>query len=254
MFRSAHSTRAEDSREQVVIAPHHQDRLRRPLPRAGAVGRELFHQSLIWNVFRTLELLPPAFWLRRLHARLVGDALPGAPQIVRIRLWQPLQLPPVLCLDGARADVVADVVIETEHAMWSLVAGGGSSQLSAEGDGVTGDMASRIIDAGAWHAGRRRHYFGVIEIDEGPSGEVLMRRLSRSKASVHLRSRLRDASAPVAGVGVIQWTHIATILTECERAGVLSPIERALARNARRWLDRVGVRPAVTVEPASTRQ
>ena len=60
---------AAAGREQIVIAPH-PDRLRRPAVRPGTVEKDRFHQTLLWNTFRTLELLPPAFWLRRLQARL----------------------------------------------------------------------------------------------------------------------------------------------------------------------------------------
>ena len=57
-------------REQIVIASHHPDRRRRPLTRPGAIESDQFRQALLWNIFRTFELLPPAFWLRRLKARL----------------------------------------------------------------------------------------------------------------------------------------------------------------------------------------
>lgn len=245
MFRSVYSA-AEDPREQLVIAPHHPDRLRRPPARVSVVERERFLQSLVWNAFRTLELLPPAFWLRRLHARLAAEALTMAPQVVSIHLWRPLQLPPVLCLDGARADVVVDVVVETEHAVWALVAAGSSNDVFEVGDGES-DLLSRLMDAGAWCAGSRRHYVGIIEMDGMSAGAVLRQRLSRSRVSGQLRSGVRDAPVPVAGVGAIRWTDIASILDECAQAGVLSRIERALASNARMWLDRVGVRPAMSV-------
>ena len=48
-------------------------------------------QALTWNIFRTAELLPPAFWLRRLNASL-GIALPcPAPVTSKVQLW--VQLP-----------------------------------------------------------------------------------------------------------------------------------------------------------------
>ena len=56
--------------EQFVVCPHHPDRLRRPSPRPGAFDADVLQRAFTWNVFRTLELLPPAFWLRRLQARL----------------------------------------------------------------------------------------------------------------------------------------------------------------------------------------
>src|SRR5688572_25947442 len=103
---------AHDDRDRFVIAAHHPDRLRRPLVSPGAASAERFQQALLWNVFRTLELLTPSFWLRRFHIRLTGEAALVPPQISRVHLWQHLPLPPIQRIDGGRSDVVADVVIE----------------------------------------------------------------------------------------------------------------------------------------------
>ena len=56
--------------DRFVIAPHHPDRLRRPALPPGAVLDQRFNQALVWNTFRTLELIAPSFWLRRFHLRL----------------------------------------------------------------------------------------------------------------------------------------------------------------------------------------
>ncbi len=112
---------ALDARDQFVISPHHPDRLRRRFPLAAAAGRDRFQQALTWNVFRTLELVAPAYWLRRLHTRLTGQPSLVPPQIVDVHLWRALPLPPILQIDGARPDVTTDVVIETEHDVWILI-------------------------------------------------------------------------------------------------------------------------------------
>ena len=119
MLRTTLPLNLEAVREQIVIAPHHPDHLRRPLNRPGAIETDRFRQTLLWNIFRTFELLPPAFWLRRLQARLHMDWFPPAAQTVRVDLWRPLTLPPNHHLDGARPHIVADVMIETEHAVWT---------------------------------------------------------------------------------------------------------------------------------------
>ena len=41
------------AREQILIAPHHPDRLRRPPARPGAIESDRFHQALLWTIFRT---------------------------------------------------------------------------------------------------------------------------------------------------------------------------------------------------------
>ena len=225
-----------DVRNEFVIAPHHTDRLRRPAARLGAVDRDRFQQALTWNVFRTLELIAPVFWIRRLHLRLIGDASPVAPQTVRVSLWHPLPLPPIQRIDGACPDAVADVVIETEHAIWTLMVP------TAEDDGDDRKVA-QVTDAGAWLAGAREHYCGIIDTQTTSTsfGGVLKRRYARSRESLALRSATRGTAAPVmTRLGAIEWSDLVTILEECREAQNLTAIERALARNAVEWLRHVG--------------
>lgn len=230
----------DDVRERIVIAPHHPDRLRWPaLDAAAAAARA--PQTRLWNVFRTLELLPPAFWLRRLHARLAGEAFGAAPQTVRISLWKPMPMPPALCVDGARPDAIADVSIETERAVWTLTCArrGDTGLLSDDG------RFAALVEAGTWLAGTRAHYAGTIE-DDGAAvsvGTVLGARYSRSSRSASLRSS--DPHAPsgaAASAGALRWSDLAAILRECAESTALSGIEGALARNAADWLERAGIR------------
>jgi hypothetical protein len=233
-----------DDRDRFVIAAHHPDRLRRPPVSPGAASAERFQQALVWNVFRTLELLTPSFWLRRFHIRLTGEAALVPPQISRVHLWQHLPLPPIQRIDGGRSDVVVDVVIETEHAVWTLVAE------STKTDVADGDQVA-VVDAGAWFAGARQHYCGVIEsgsIATSP-GAVLQNRYSRSRDSARLRSATRGPATPArVRWGAIQWSGLSALLQDCSAAASLPPIERALARNALDWLKTTGADPL----PATT--
>jgi hypothetical protein len=224
-----------DVHNQFVIAPHHPDRLRRPAVAPSRAADERFRQAFLWNVFRTFELLTPAFWLRRLHARLLRDSNGAAPHIVRIRLWEPLPAPPGQCIDGARPDTLVDVVIETEHSVLTLM-------VADAGDawGAADDRAARIVDAGSWFAGSRDHYFGVLDGSRtAPSvGALLKNRYERSSFSARLRSAC-PARAQLKGVGVIEPQDLAAILHDCAESDSLSDIERALAQHAVDWIARV---------------
>jgi hypothetical protein len=189
-------------------------------------------------VFRTLELLAPAFWLRRFHQRLTGDPSAVPAQVLRVSLWQPLPLPPIQRIDGSRSDVVVDVIVETEHAVWTLIV---ASRAQA---GSVHERMSEVIDVGGWLAGVREHYFGVIEGDTEtrPIGELLKKRYARSTASVQLRSASRGPAGPsLKGVGGARWRDLAAILRDCEEADNLPAIQRALARNTLVWLQSVGI-------------
>ena len=89
-----------DDHDRFVIAAHHPDRLRRPPVCPTAPVAERMQQALLWNIFRTLELITPSFWLRRLHVRLTEEPTLLPPQIVRVRLWPTLELPWVQHIDG----------------------------------------------------------------------------------------------------------------------------------------------------------
>ena len=231
--------------DRLIVCPHHPDQLRRPASRAGDLHADNLEYALTWNVFRTLELLPPAFWLRRLQARLQSaQTLQPAPQIVRVELWRALSLPPAQQLvDPGGAAPVADILIETEHAVWTLMVRSDDWQE----DHVSGsDPVARLIDAGSWFAGTRDYHFGLIVFDpeRAPVAGALIRRYGRSKNSLSLRSGSRAGSMMnVRGVGLTRWADLSAILRDCEQSRVLADIERALAQNALDWLAHVGIVP-----------
>lgn len=227
-------------RDQFVIAPHHPDRLARPAIRGGATALDRFEHALTWNVFRTLELIAPSFWMRRLHLRLTGEPALVPPQIVRADLWRALPLPPIQRIDGARSDVVVDVVLETEHAVWTLLLGSGIDT------GHDGDRVADAVDAGAWLAGARDHHCGVIEFAARGTalGAIVKERYARSRHSAAIRSATRGPAMPGAVTwGAVRWHELAALLHDCRAAHNLSGIERALAAHAGDWLRAVGVEP-----------
>ncbi len=243
-YGSAGNATARGVYDDVVIVPHHPDRLRRPSPRAGARDDDYFLHTLTWNVFRTLELLPPAFWLRRLHAYLVGEASGAAAQTVKVSLWPELSLPPAQHIDGARPHVVADVIIETEHAVWGFMAATTNDVRWLESETGRADIASQVIDAASWFAGTRDCHIGLIQSTGGGtlSEDAAVSRYARSRDSLWLRSGSKpDSLSNVRGVGVLRWTQFAAILQDCAQALILTDMERALARNALAWLAKVGV-------------
>ena len=184
--------------------------------------------------------MAPAYWLRRLHTRLTGQPSLVPPQIVDVHLWRALPLPPILQIDGARPDVTFDVIIETEHDVWTLIVPRHGEVPDIQ------ERAAHVIDAGGWLAGARAHHCGVIEsdTDNTMAGSLLKSRYARSRDSAALRSASRGPAAPIAITwGVMPWSDLAAILHECSEAGNLPPIERALARNATDWLGAVGVEP-----------
>jgi hypothetical protein len=171
------------------------------------------------------------------------DWFPEAPQTVRVDLWRPLTLPPTHHLDGARSNVVADVMVETENAVWALMLGDHDPR-HVVSDAQTIDSAALVIDCASWYAGTRDCSFGVISCesaDQDP-GVALVERYFRSKESLRLRSGSRgNLLSNVRGIGTVNWTDLAAILKDCEQADSLTVIERTLALNALKWLGRVGI-------------
>jgi hypothetical protein len=243
---SADPATVTDVHGDLVIVPHHPDRLRRPSPKTGVHDEEHFLNALTWNIFRTLELLPPAFWLRRLHAHMRGEAPGPAAQTVNVALWRELPLPPVQRIEGARPAVVIDVVIETEYAVWGLTAATAKDTRWFEGGPGQADIATQMIAAASWFAGTRDCHIGLIQStrDDTVSESTAVNRYSRSRDSLWLQAGSRHGSLRnVRGVGLLRWTQLASVLQDCAQSTVLTNIERALALNALGWLAQVGVQP-----------
>jgi hypothetical protein len=229
-------------RKDLLVTAHHPDRVRWPPADPRALGADISEQAKLWNVFRALELVSPAFWLRRLHARLTGAPLAPAPQIVQVALWRELMIPPALCLDGAQPPAMIDVWIETEQTVWALLLASRIASSRAD-ETPAADAVARAMDASAWHAGGRDPYVGIIE-GTNDIGSRIAARYLRSARSTHMRSAQPphgrvDARPP----GVLHWRDLAEILADCAHAPVLSPLERIVAGHAGRWLEQAGVSP-----------
>ena len=109
---------------EFILLDHHPDLSRRPDARPGVIDAENRRAALTWNVFRTLELIAPAFWLRRLRARL--DVLTsfeaGGPSL-SVRLWAVLPTP----AERRRHEPVrVDALIETDAAVHGVMTLDGS--------------------------------------------------------------------------------------------------------------------------------
>jgi hypothetical protein len=138
---------------------------------------------------------------------------------------------------------MADILIETEHAVWTLMVRR-DDWLEVTEEGI--DPVARLIDAGSWFAGTRDYHCGLLVFDpeRTPVAKALVQRYGRSKNSLSLRSGPRSGPKVNArGVGLMCWADLAAILRDCEESRVLSDIERALAGNALTWLAEVGIAP-----------
>ena len=116
---------------------------------------------------------------------------------------------------------------------------------TTERNSAKADSEALLIDATSWYAGTRDCSFGV---HLGLTRRARRQALQWSNGTSD-RKRVCDfdqsgeavSSPTVRGVGSLSWTDLAAILRDCEHADVLTHIERALARNVVRWLERVGI-------------
>ncbi len=230
--------------KELLVAAHHPDRLRWPPADPRALGADILEQAKLWNVFRALELVSPAFWLRRLNARLTGAPLTPAPQVVQVVLWRELMMPPALCVDGAQPPAMVDAWIETEHAVWAVLLASRLAPSRADEAPAT-DAVARALDASAWHAGGRDRYIGIIE-GAADIGSRIATRYGRSVQSAQMRSaQPPHATVTVRPPGVVHWRDFREILADCAHAPVLSPLERIVAGHAAHWLEQAAVSPFV---------
>lgn len=209
--------------------------------------------ALTWNVFHTLRLIAPSFWMRRLRARLVGlDGVDYVPLSATISLWEGGEAP-----NGA---ALADVVIETDHAVMGLVTlyrndldsvvarnSGMTGRASGEGRGRNEDPIAALIDDVTQRAGVRDCYVGIVAESAGSSP------VAAAAVGRHAGLRTRTAPLPTArygitklGVGFTTWADLCSILQDAASAPALDRLERDAARRTVRWLKKgVGVSPAL---------
>jgi hypothetical protein len=229
---------------EFILLDHHPDLSRRPEAKPGLVDIENRRAALTWNVFRTLELIAPAFWLRRFRARLdtLTSLEPGGGSL-SVRLWAVLPTP-----NERRhlEPVCVDALIETDTAVYGVMTFAGSDLELKDSTLARPDAILRVIDAVSWYAGARDCYIALITSDwsDTPIGSVLIERY-RSSRDVLLRRlpHRRDGLMNLRDIGRMTWRDVAGIVQDCADSGSLTDLERFAANRTGRWLDSVGIRP-----------
>ena len=196
--------------------------------------------TLCVNVFRPSSCFRPRSGFG-VYRRLQRRSLEAAPQIVRVELWRALPLPPAQQLiDPDRTEPMADILIETEHAVWTLMV--------RRDDWLEGTEAGSdpVADSSMRSGSRALATTTLVSSCSilTPPLPALVRVTADRKNSLSLRSGSRSGpKVNVRGVGLMCWADLAAILRDCEESRVLSDIERALAANALPGSQEVGIVP-----------
>jgi hypothetical protein len=220
---------------RFVVWPHHPDTLQLP-PTTGVDPSPT--QALTWNIFRTAELLPPAFWLRRLNASLGLVPPRPTPVTATVRLWPRLPMPPVALTSGSDR-VNADVLIETEHAAWALLVCD-PGDVDSVGRETQIDPIAMLAYAASWHAGRRDCFVGVIldAPQKAPRAMALIERYQLSLSALQLRIPYRGHDpSNVLGFGFTTWQRLMAIIRDASRGETIPSVERGLAQRTVDWYE-----------------
>jgi hypothetical protein len=229
---------------EFILLEHHPDLFARPHARPGLIDSENRRAALTWNVFRTLELIAPEFWLRRFRARL--NALTGrepSNRSLSIRLWTVLPTP----LDRSNQDPVCiDALVETETAVYGFMTYHGSDVEFGDTTLVRPDAVLRVIDAISWYAGARDCYIALVTSDwsDTPIGGALIERYRGSRDTMQRRlPHRRDGLVNVRNIGGMTWRDVAAVMHDCADSNLLNDLERCAARRTVQWLDSLGIHP-----------
>ena len=229
---------------EFILLEHHPDLSRKPEAKPGLVDTDNRGTALAWNVFRTLELIAPAFWLRRFRARLgVLTSLEPVDRSLSVRLWVVLPAPTG---GGHRDPVCVDVLIETDTAVYGVMTFAGSDLEFGDTTLARPDSILRTIDAVSWYAGARDCYIALMTPDwsDTPIAGALIERYRGSRDS--LRRRLphrRDGLMNIRGIGRMTWRDVAGVIQDCADSDSLTDLERFAASRTGRWLDSLGIHP-----------
>ena len=229
---------------EFILLDHHPDLSRRPEARPGLIAAENRRAALTWNVFRTLELIAPAFWLRRFRARLdVLTSLEAGGSSLSVRLWAVL---PTAAERWRQEPVRVDVLIETDAAVYGVMTLDGSDVELGDSTRARPDTILRTIDAVSWYAGARDCYVALIASDwtAAPVGSALIERYRGCRDVLARRlPHRRDRLANVRGIGRMTWRDVAAIVRDCAESSSLTDLERFAARQTEQWLDSLGIHP-----------
>jgi hypothetical protein len=216
-----------------VVWPHHRDALRLSTTHhADPTSVE----AMTWNIFRTLELTPPAFWLRRLNAFLGLEPPRPTPITATVRLWSQLPMPHGVGVSTSDR-VLADVLIETEHAVWALVVV--DADIEVTGSDAAIDPVARLAYAASWFAGRRACYVGAIvgSQQEAPRTVALIEKYQLSSNALKLRVPRGHDVSNVVGFGFTSWNCLIAIVRDVSRGDVIHRVERVLAERTLQWYE-----------------
>jgi hypothetical protein len=233
-----------NSDRDIIIERHHPELVRRMTAGSGPGGAAT-RTALTWNVFRTLQLIAPAFWLRRLRARLDLPVGGHAPTCLDVHLWPALPRFAPHIRDG-----VLDVAVETDTAVLGLVTRY-RDDIPVETAGP--DHLLQAIEATAWLAGRRECLVGIVTSDplDSPVAAGLAVRYGSRLDSLHTRLG-GVAAGSVGGVGLARWEDLLDVLLDCADTPVLTPLERTAAASAAGWLRPLAVNARRTVRTPSS--
>lgn len=224
---------------RFFVSPYHPDVLRQPEANAVIDRDDRLRHALTWNVFRTLEQINPAFWLRPLVARLgaMTDEYDSAPHVCQIACWDWLDPAPSARLRRQRrAAVRADVVIDTDDTVMTFLVPRvdevTSLVLSDTAEGGLLDLA----EATSYKGGVRASYVGIV-LPPGADTDVWMTRVNRRGRAVQ---RVFAASGygirNAGGIGALGWLDLRAILDDAGRAHSLATSERTRATEVSRWM------------------
>ncbi len=219
---------------RLIIWPHHRDTLQLP---ATDHRDPTSAEAMTWNMFRTMELMPPAFWLRRLNAFLGLVPPRPAPVTATVRLWGRLPMPPGFGL-SAGDTVSADVLIETEHTVWALIVCADGDIDSASWDcGI--DPVAMLAYAASWFAGRRECYVGVVVGSRRHAAQAvaLIEKYQLSPTALRLRIPRGHDPSNVLGFGFTSWECLIAILRDISRGDVIPSVERVIAQRTLEWCE-----------------
>ncbi len=194
--------------------------------------------AVTWNVFRSLRQIEPAAWL----PELIRVGLPNihglACDRATLRLWQSVDPPSALLVDGDEGVSEIDVVIEAPWWVWFI-------ETKCRSDISTGtttrplrDQVLRNLDVGSYYAGVRPFFFSLLiaSAERSPNGvETVRRYQDLDVPRSQLRAHRPDGLANLEAVTLLTWSDLAAVLAAAVGT-VRRADDRGYAERALTWM------------------
>ena len=196
---------------------------------------ETSEDTIVWNVFRTLNQIERKLWIEDLFYKSFQEDFSHSNEKIEIKLWKKIHPPKSLQINEGKTDI--DIIIESDSFVWFIEAKYKSDIILDTDHQTKRDELIRKIDVGTNYSRKKDFYFTLLILDKynSPMG---FRMANEYKGSVEKVKDLlphRVELPSLKGISILYWKDIQSIFKTVYLYSK-NKYERFIADQASYWL------------------